>query len=912
MAVAVLLPICTGSVNAFDPVLRDCLTGQYVEMGWAPDQQPIPYYINPNQYPGLPWDPGFDLVHAAFRTWEQATWGKVRFSYQGTTPRGWDRGDGQSTISFGANLQGGEFAQTCVVMSAETFVVNGRTLHKILEADIRFSADQPALFRWASPGVVGHPYCPDAVPPRVDIQSIATHEIGHLIGLAHTQQQHREATMYYPGNTCDLSYATLEADDIAGARSIYPPPGNAALRRDYSIATTSTFTATEHSGGEITDGSLAYTASVTDGCAGWQITGSGLFEVRITIQLGEFCRVTKVRYNMGDVQRADTWNADRFISPFGDTPTNPGTPYAGAWTEHSGSLATSSVEVTLQKTKTSPVTDWLFVGEIECIAEPVSGFAVVVSSVLGPNNVRADPLAALGPPDGRPVSLGVGGEITIDLGEYVSQHSIGPNLVIHEAADEATTTGVNLLTAEVDTLPEGYALYGRDDGPWTLLGNGVGTQAFQMQLGPSSCYLRYLRIVDDGDGDPNSLLPGVEVDGISLIDSSVVDPFPVQQLAGLAGNPGPLLSPTWTISGPLYFSGPQQASPYGPWINFIPATGGPITSTGWRGFDPAISPSGSLLAFFAYNGTTATRDLAVVPFIGVRLRDVPRPRSPAWSPDGAFIAFHQSGRGYTSGIYTIGSTSGAPVLLAPSGTAGDLRWSPTGDRIAFAESLGTTWEGLCGTLPRPTYRLVIISYPAGVVLNTIQVHGRSTSAPSWSPDGQYLACAVDGPAEFLGHYESTIWRVKADDAADAQQISVGPTDTSPAWAPSGQVIAFNRFPGLSVFQATDTDRSFGTAVDAAATVPSSVLILRQNYPNPFNPTTTIRFAIPSRARVVLTIYNVAGKRVVELLDSVLPVGWHETTWNGRDAANRPGPSGVYFYRIRAAGQAQTRRMVLLH
>jgi len=119
---------------------------------------------------------------------------------------------------------------------------------------------------------------------------------------------------------------------------------------------------------DVTDDSLDYVPVGTgeDGCVGWCNSDyNELLWVKVTIDLGGEYEVTRIRYNMGNVQRAETWNADSMASPFGTTTTQPGTPGVGAWTEQTGLDTLSSVAVTLYKTRTSWATDWLFIGEIE-------------------------------------------------------------------------------------------------------------------------------------------------------------------------------------------------------------------------------------------------------------------------------------------------------------------------------------------------------------------------------------------------------------------------------------------------------------------------------------------------------------------------------------------------------------------
>ncbi len=83
-------------------------------------------------------------------------------------------------------------------------------------------------------------------------------------------------------------------------------------------------------------------------------------------------------------------------------------------------------------------------------------------------------------------------------------------------------------------------------------------------------------------------------------------------------------------------------------------------------------------------------------------------------------------------------------------------------------------------------------------------------------------------------------------------------------------------------------------------------VVFQNYPNPFNPTTTIRYSLPHRSPVTLTVFNTLGQQVAQLVNGEVDAGYHDVQFNATKLA-----SGVYFYRIRAGVFAQTRSLLVL-
>jgi hypothetical protein len=93
--------------------------------------------------------------------------------------------------------------------------------------------------------------------------------------------------------------------------------------------------------------------------------------------------------------------------------------------------------------------------------------------------------------------------------------------------------------------------------------------------------------------------------------------------------------------------------------------------------------------------------------------------------------------------------------------------------------------------------------------------------------------------------------------------------------------------------------------------PAMPLTLYQNQPNPFNPSSTISYYLPEDVAVSLDVYDLSGRKVVNLISKIDKKGSHSVAWNGRDAQGKLVASGIYFYRLQAAKQAISRKMVLL-
>jgi len=80
----------------------------------------------------------------------------------------------------------------------------------------------------------------------------------------------------------------------------------------------------------------------------------------------------------------------------------------------------------------------------------------------------------------------------------------------------------------------------------------------------------------------------------------------------------------------------------------------------------------------------------------------------------------------------------------------------------------------------------------------------------------------------------------------------------------------------------------------------------QNYPNPFNPETNIKFDVPSKSEVKLTIFDALGKEVQNVFTGNLNAGTYSYKWNASAF-----PSGIYFYKLQADNFFEVRKMSLV-
>jgi hypothetical protein len=89
------------------------------------------------------------------------------------------------------------------------------------------------------------------------------------------------------------------------------------------------------------------------------------------------------------------------------------------------------------------------------------------------------------------------------------------------------------------------------------------------------------------------------------------------------------------------------------------------------------------------------------------------------------------------------------------------------------------------------------------------------------------------------------------------------------------------------------------------------LSLDGNYPNPFNPVTTIRFGLPEPRNVRVTVVNLLGQEITELVNGWRDIGRHEVQWQGQDHHGRSVATGMYFTVLSDGNKIIVQKMLLL-
>jgi hypothetical protein len=137
---------------------------------------------------------------------------------------------------------------------------------------------------------------------------------------------------------------------------------------------------------------------------------------------------------------------------------------------------------------------------------------------------------------------------------------------------------------------------------------------------------------------------------------------------------------------------------------------------------------------------------------------------------------------------------------------------------------------------------------------------------------------------------------------DYTDIMFDPVDSTTLWIMGEYIGADNKW--KSRVGKISTESTIGIST-IGSSIPSEYM-LKQNYPNPFNPATRIEFIVPQKGNVNLIIYDIMGREVALLVNSVLESGSYEYNFNAVNIA-----AGVYFYRLETNEFIETKKMILV-
>ena len=87
--------------------------------------------------------------------------------------------------------------------------------------------------------------------------------------------------------------------------------------------------------------------------------------------------------------------------------------------------------------------------------------------------------------------------------------------------------------------------------------------------------------------------------------------------------------------------------------------------------------------------------------------------------------------------------------------------------------------------------------------------------------------------------------------------------------------------------------------------------LLQNVPNPFNPVTSIQYRLPEQAHVLLSVYDILGRKVRTLVNETRDSGTYSVRWNGTTDSGEAVGSGVYIYELTTPQFISTRKMIII-
>lgn len=206
------------------------------------------------------------------------------------------------------------------------------------------------------------------------------------------------------------------------------------------------------------------------------------------------------------------------------------------------------------------------------------------------------------------------------------------------------------------------------------------------------------------------------------------------------------------------------------------------------------------------------------------------------------------------------------LSMAPGQSNGEvlLSWTAPGD------------DGSAGLAAAYDIRYAEFSLVTGQWQNASPI----VDPPSPKPAGQRDSCVVTGLSPGTTYY-----------------LALKTVDSTSNWSNVSNVVAYT----------TPTDIPDVENGDGLPRVTG----IANNSPNPFSGATNIRFSLAVRSHVAITVYDLLGRKVVDLLDRTMPAGNYSAHWDGRDAGGNRVATGIYFSRLTTEDKTSTHSMMLI-
>jgi Tol biopolymer transport system component len=297
----------------------------------------------------------------------------------------------------------------------------------------------------------------------------------------------------------------------------------------------------------------------------------------------------------------------------------------------------------------------------------------------------------------------------------------------------------------------------------------------------------------------------VTVDPVSLESRPLVDEFD-----GCADFSGVWSRPAWSLDGQrlafLVSPGPRDDDAAGAWL-YEPATGEQRQLMQCADcYEIDISPDGSLVAYLEWDDGQFLSVLAVDSGEERRISFAGTPGRPVFSPDGSRIAFPVVGGRSGIHVVEVGRAEdvplGTPILLHGPVDAANLAWSPNGEWIAYTQTgrIGSGTDddrvGAPGQAPSSGTGVVIVradGTDARILATGPQ--GEGPAFPTWSADSTSIAYVTSPRGDAPNQQRNVLWTVAID---GGEPVQIYETDCcvdyglpwSLSWSPDGEWIAF--------------------------------------------------------------------------------------------------------------------------